>query len=80
VTNIGVCQLHVLVCVSILYVCLGDCGLKSDTGQEFLRRHIPVSHNQVLTGNVDQVWELLLVLFPSHERVCVVDDLLHSHV
>ncbi len=27
VTNIGVCQLHILPCASILCVCLGDCGL-----------------------------------------------------
>jgi hypothetical protein len=27
VTNIGVCQLHILPCDSILCVCLGDCGL-----------------------------------------------------
>ena len=26
-TNIGVCQLHILPCSSILCVCLGDCGL-----------------------------------------------------
>ena len=53
---------------------------KPDTTEESLRRRRAVSHSQVLPGHADQAWELLLVLLPQHERVCVVGHLLHSHV
>ena len=36
--------------------------------------------NQVLSSHVGPTWELLLVLLPPREGVCVVGHLLHSHV
>ena len=61
-------------------VCLGDSGLplpvKSLSGDEELA--VKASLSQVLSGHqshADQVWELLLVLLPPHERVCVVGHL-----
>ena len=53
---------------------------KHHTAKESLRRRRADRHSQVLPGNAGQVWELLLMLFPPHERVCVGGHLLHSHV
>jgi hypothetical protein len=39
-----------------------------------------LSGDAELAGTAGQAWELLLVLLPPHERVCVVGQLLHSHV
>jgi hypothetical protein len=44
---------------------------KPDTAKESLRRRRTDRHSQVLTGRAGQAWELLLVLLPPHERVCV---------
>ena len=53
---------------------------KPHTAEESLRRRRADRHNRVLSGNAGQVWELLLVLLPPDERVCVVGHLLHAHV
>jgi hypothetical protein len=53
---------------------------KSDTAKESLRRRRADRDNQVLSVHAGQARELLLVLLPPHERVCVVGHLLYSPI
>ncbi len=53
---------------------------KSDTTEEPLRRHRRIRYYQVLSSHSGQVGKLLLMMFPPHQRVCVVDHLLDFHV
>jgi hypothetical protein len=41
------------------------------TAEESLRRHTSGRHNQVRPYHAGQARELLHVLFPTHQRVCV---------
>ena len=50
------------------------------TAEESLRRRRSGRNRQVLSGHPDQPRELLHVLLPPHERVCVKGHLLHSRV
>jgi hypothetical protein len=50
------------------------------TAEESLKRRRSGRHSQVLPGHADQARELLHVLFPPHQRVCVKGHLLHSRV
>ncbi len=45
-----------------------------------LKRHRRGRHSQVLSGHTGQASELLHVLLPLHQRVCVKGHLLHSRV
>jgi hypothetical protein len=49
---------------------------KSHTTEESLRRRRSDKYWQVLSMHSGQVRKLLLVLLPSHQRVCVVEHLL----
>ncbi len=53
---------------------------KSHTTEEPLRRHRSGRYCQVLSSHSDQVGKLSLMLFPPHQRVCVVGHLLDFHV
>ncbi len=53
---------------------------KSHTTEEPLRRHRSGRYCQVLSSHSGQVGKLLLVLFPPHQRVCVVGHLFDFHV
>jgi hypothetical protein len=53
---------------------------KSHTTEEPLRRHRSVRYCQVLSIHSDQVGKLLMILLPTHQRVCVVGHLLDLHV
>jgi hypothetical protein len=44
------------------------------TAEESLRRLRAGRHSQVLSDHAGQAWELLLVLLPPHEGICVVDN------
>jgi hypothetical protein len=50
------------------------------TAEESLRRRSSDRNSQVLSDHVVQERELLYVLFPPHQRVCVKGYLLHSRV
>jgi hypothetical protein len=50
------------------------------TAEESLRRLRSGRNSQVLPGHPGQARELLHVLLPPHERVCVKGHLLHSRV
>jgi hypothetical protein len=50
------------------------------TAEESLRRRRSVRHRQVLRDHPGQVRELLHVLLPPHQGVCVKGHLLHSRV
>ncbi len=53
---------------------------ESHTVEESLRRRRSGRNSQVLSGHAGQERELLHVLFPPHQRVCVKGHLLHSRV
>jgi hypothetical protein len=53
---------------------------ESHTAEESLRRHRSGRNSQMLPGHPVQARELLHVLLPPHERVCVKGHLLHSRV
>ncbi len=53
---------------------------ESHTAEESLRRCRSDRNSQVLPGHPGQARELLHVLLPPHERVCVKGHLLHSRV
>ncbi len=53
---------------------------ESHTAEESLRRYRSGGNSQVLPGHPGQVRELLHVLLPPHERVCVKGHLMHSRV
>ncbi len=53
---------------------------KSHTTEEPFRRRRSDRYCQVLSGHSGQVGKLLLILFPPHQRVCVVGNLLDLHV
>jgi hypothetical protein len=53
---------------------------EAHTAEEFLRRRRSGRNSQVLSGHAGQARELLHVLFPPHQRVCVKGHLLHSRV
>ena len=50
------------------------------TAEESLRRRRSGRNSQVLPGHPGQARELLHVLLPPHQRVCVKGHLLHSRV
>ncbi len=53
---------------------------ESHTAAESLRRRRSGRNSQVLTGHPDQARELLHVILPPHQRVCVKVHLLHFRV
>ena len=53
---------------------------KSHTTEEPLRRRRSGRYCQVLSSHSGQVGKLLLMMFPPHQRVCVVGHLLDLHV
>ena len=53
---------------------------ETHTAEESLRRCRSGRHSQVLSVHAGQARELLHVLLPPHQRVCVQGHLLHSRV
>ncbi len=66
----------VSICLCVLFLDL----FQDDTTEEFRRRRRSGRYCQVWSSHSGQVWELLLVLLPPHQRVCVVGHLLDLHV
>jgi hypothetical protein len=59
---------YILSSVSMLCVCLGDCGLPLTLFQVEFRVLFSLHHVNQGGVHVDQVWELFLVLLPPRER------------